>query len=141
MCIKENDMNILTEVLCHSNLIKNWMIHSEWLLANGRRRPDARQVKIREDVVVIQNMLKTPGGLIIVTAVNENRKLHDVHFSGDYFFFPAEDLAGLEQSLEGVAVETEMISAVVVEYYTARAVESPGVLPQDFARVLVPASA
>jgi lipoate-protein ligase A len=113
----------------------------EWLLANDRRRPDARQVKIREDVFVIQNMLKTPGGLIRVTAVNENGKLHDVHISGDFFFFPAEDLAGLEQSLEGVAVETEMITAAVVEFYTARAVESPGVLPQDFARVLVPASA
>ncbi len=32
----------------------------EWLLANDRRRPDSKQVKIAEGVYVIQKMLKTP---------------------------------------------------------------------------------
>ena len=31
-----------------------------WLLANDRRRPDTRQVEVREGVYVIQNMHKAP---------------------------------------------------------------------------------
>lgn len=37
------------------------MNNPEWLLANDRRRPDSKQVKIAEGVFVIQKMLKTPG--------------------------------------------------------------------------------
>jgi lipoate-protein ligase A len=109
----------------------------EWLFANDRRRPDARQVKIREGVYVIQNMLKTPGGLIRVTAVNEDGKLHDVHISGDFFFYPAEDLPALEQSLEGVVADTGSVKETVTKFYIHKLVESPGILPEDFARVLV----
>jgi lipoate---protein ligase len=112
----------------------------EWLFANDRRRPDARQVKIREGVYVIQNMLKTPGGLIRVTAVNEDGKLQDVHISGDFFFYPAEDLPGLEKALHGVAADTSSVIAAVAQFYEQRSIESPGVQPADFARVLIPAS-
>jgi lipoate---protein ligase len=111
----------------------------EWLFANDRRRQDARQVKIREGVYVIQNMLKTPGGLIRVTAVNEDGKLRDVHISGDFFFYPAEDLPRLEQSLHEVSADTEAVTEAVTKFYTHQKVESPGVRPEDFARVLIPA--
>ncbi len=112
----------------------------EWLFANDRRRPDARQIKIREGVYVVQNMLKTPGGLIRVTAVNENGKLRDVHISGDFFFFPAGDLPALEKSLDGVSADPESVTEAVAQFYARRSVESPGVQPADFARVLTPAA-
>ncbi len=108
----------------------------EWLLVNDRRRPDSKQVKIAEGVYVVQKMLKTPGGLIRVTAVNQSGKLNDVHISGDFFFFPAASLMDLEQALEGVAAETEPITAAVEAFYQERAIESPGVVPADFAQVL-----
>ena len=108
----------------------------EWLLVNDRRRPDSKQVKIAEGVYVMQKMLKTPGGLIRVTAVNQGGKLNDVHISGDFFFFPAASLMDLEQALEGIAAETEPITAAVEAFYQERAIESPGVVPADFAQVL-----
>jgi len=111
---------------------------SEWLLANDRRRPDARQVKIREGVYVLQNILKTPGGLIRVTAVNEGGRLRNVHISGDFFFYPAEDLPELERSLDGVLADAGSVTGTVAQFYARRMVESPGVQPEDFARVLVP---
>jgi lipoate-protein ligase A len=111
----------------------------EWLLANDRRRPDVRQVKIREGVYVIQNMLKTPGGLIRVTAVNQDGKLHEVHISGDFFFYPAENLPELEQALEGVSANSGAVTEAVTQFYARRAVESPGVQPADFAQALIPA--
>jgi lipoate-protein ligase A len=112
------------------------MYTTEWLMANDRRRPDAKQVKIAEGVYVIQKMLKTPGGLIRVTAVNQNGNLSDVHISGDFFFFPAADLVDLEQALEGLPAETNAIAQVVAAFYEKHNVESPGVVPADFASVL-----
>jgi lipoate---protein ligase len=113
----------------------------EWLFANDRRRPDARKVKIREGVFVIQNVLKTPGGLIRVTAVNEDGRLKDVHISGDFFFYPADGLPALERALEGVQAETIPVTEAAAQFYARHSVESPGVLPADFARVLIPVSA
>ncbi len=109
---------------------------TEWLLANDRRRPDAKEVKIAEGVYVIQKMLKTPGGLIRVTAVNQEGILKDVHISGDFFFFPADGLLTLEQKLENVPFNIVDINQVVVDYYAQESIESPGVVPADFGQVL-----
>jgi lipoate-protein ligase A len=108
----------------------------EWLLDNDRRRPDSRQVKISEGVYVIQKMLKTPGGLIRVTAVNHEGKLRDVHISGDFFFFPANRLMELEKSLENIPVDALAITQTVEKFYQQNEVESPGVVPADFGQVL-----
>lgn len=108
----------------------------EWLLDNDRRRPDSRQVKISEGVYVIQKMLKTPGGLIRVTAVNHEGKLKDVHISGDFFFFPANRLMELEKSLENIPVDALSITQTVEKFYQQNEVESPGVVPADFGQVL-----
>lgn len=113
----------------------------EWLFANDHRRPEARQVKIREGVFVIHNLLKTPGGLIRVAAVNEDGRLRDVHLSGDFFFYPAEALAALETALHGAPADREAVARAVGEFYARRQIESPGVQPADIARALFPAPA
>jgi len=112
----------------------------EWLHSNDSRRPRADQVKIREGVYVIQNMVKAPGGLIRVTAVNEDGKLKDVHLSGDFFFYPAESLPALEKSLHGVSADVATVAQVIEDFYAQNKVESPGVQPIDFAKILVPAA-
>ena len=81
-------------------------------------------------------MLKTPGGLIRVTAVNQEGILKDVHISGDFFFFPADRLIDLEKSLEDCPFEMAAINQVVEKFYQQNEVESPGVVPADFAKVL-----
>jgi lipoate---protein ligase len=108
----------------------------EWLMANDRRRPDAKQVKIAEGIYVIQKMLKTPGGLIRVTAVNHNGILSDVHISGDFFFFPSANLIDLEQALDGLPAETNEIAQAITTFYQEHNIESPGVVPADYANIL-----
>lgn len=108
----------------------------EWLMDNDRRRPDAKQVKIAEGIYVIQKMLKTPGGLIRTTAINQNGKLSEVHISGDFFFFPSANLVDLEQALAGLPAETDAIAQAVTAFYQKFNVESPGVVPADFAVAL-----
>ena len=109
----------------------------EWLHANDRRRPRPEQVKICEGVYVLQNMLKTPGGLIRITAINDQGVLGNVHISGDFFFYPAENLPQLESALEGIPAEIEAVTAVVEAFYARTSIEFPGVQPEDIAKALV----
>jgi len=116
------------------------MYTSEWLHANDSRRPRADQVKIREGVYVIQNMLKTPGGLIRVTAVKEDNLLRDVHISGDFFFYPASLLPELESSLNGISADLDSVKSAIEKFYAERAIETPGVQPVDIAAAIFPVS-
>jgi len=108
----------------------------EWLLANDHRRPDSKQVKIAEGIYVVQKMLKTPGGLIRATAVNREGILNEIHLSGDFFFFPADQLLEMEKALQGVTADSGTITQVVAEFYRKHNIESPGVVPSDYGQVL-----
>jgi lipoate-protein ligase A len=124
------------ELLAEADRRMAEMYNDEWLFANDRRRADTRHVKIREGVYVVQNMLKTPGGLIRVTAISEDGFLHDVHISGDFFFYPAEDLPELERTLDGVEASSVAVTKAVNQFYALQSIESPGVQPEDFGKVL-----
>jgi lipoate-protein ligase A len=124
------------ELIAKANELFAQMYTSEWLHTNDRRRPRPNQVKIREGVHVIQNMIKTPGGLIRVTAINEEGNLRDVHISGDFFIYPAESLPELEQFLYGVEAKPEAITRAVNHFYTSQLIESPGLQPEDFGKIL-----
>ena len=126
------------ELLAKAAELESEMITDSWLFQNDRRKTDYREVKIRDGVYVIQNMLKTPGGLVRASALNENGTLRDLHFSGDFFFYPSEILPELEKFLGGVELNVECIATKVEEFYRLKGIESPGLLPADFGKVLVP---
>ncbi|NIO70645.1 MAG: lipoate--protein ligase family protein, partial [Anaerolineae bacterium] len=54
--------------------------------------------------------------------------------SGDFFFYPEEKLAALEEALAGVKLDE--VESTIVGFYQAEGIESPGVTPADFARVI-----
>lgn len=108
-----------------------------WLFGNDRRKSEARNIKIREGVHVIQRMYKSPGGLIRVSAINEDGILKDVHISGDFFFYPANYLPCLEKTLEGVAVESDQVYQAIKNFYALESIDSPGVLPEDITKALI----
>jgi len=105
----------------------------EWLYQKRRPRT-AREVTIRAGVQVRQKMYKAPGGLIRATTEVQDGVLAAVSLSGDFFFFPEEKLADLEGALVGVR-EAE-VEAAIAYFYREHGVESPGVTPADFARVV-----
>lgn len=108
-------------------------VTDEWLYQ--KRRPGAgREVKIRAGVHVRQKMHKAPGGLIRATTEVQNDVIAAVSLSGDFFFFPEGKLADLETALVGVRVEEA--EQVIARFYEKHGIESPGVTPADFARVV-----
>lgn len=105
----------------------------DWLC--GKQRPEAsRAVTIRSGVAIHHKMHKAPGGLVRATTEVQEGRIEAVALSGDFFFYPQEKLSGLEAALVGV--QQNEAEAAVARYYEAEAIESPGVTPADFARVL-----
>ncbi|MBN1264598.1 MAG: hypothetical protein JXA25_03840 [Anaerolineales bacterium] len=136
------ELNISTtaddELLSAAETLMAELHTPEWLLENDRRQVEISSVKIREGVAVIQNMVKTPGGLLQMTAVNNEGTLCDVHIAGDFFFYPQDLLPDLEKHLEGVPANKQSVSEAAASFYKQFEVESPGLAPEDFARVIFP---
>ncbi len=108
----------------------------QWLHRHDRRPRPGRQVKIAEGVTVVERLHKAPGGLLRATAVVSDNRVYDVHLSGDFFFYPAHELAALEEALEGVEARAEAIVARVQDFYQRHGIESPGLQPEDFGHLL-----
>jgi transcriptional regulator NrdR family protein len=68
--------------------------------------------------------------------VSEER-IEDVTLSGDFAFFPKEQLTGLEESLEKVPLKGERITETVETFYQERQIQSPGVESKDIAQTIL----
>jgi len=109
------------------------MLGDEWTFRKNRQR-QSRAVTIRSGVQVRQKMYKAPGGLIRATVEVQDGALAAVALSGDFFFYPAERLSDLESALVGTRLDEA--EAAIGRFYEQHAIESPGVVPADLARVL-----
>ena len=106
----------------------------EWLLKPGKRFREGRRVRIAQGVEVAQRVHKAPGGLIRATVETKHGRIVAVSLSGDFFFYPSQELADLEQSLVGATMA--QVPGALEEYYRANGIESPGMTPQDLAVAL-----
>jgi lipoate-protein ligase A len=106
----------------------------EWLLKPGKRVREGRRVRIAEGVEVIQRMHKAPGGLIRATVEMQHGQIVSVGLTGDFFFYPAEKLADLEEYLVGASLAE--VQGAVEEFYRVHDIQSPGVTPYDLAVAL-----
>jgi lipoate-protein ligase A len=101
------------------------------------RRRSARQgrsLTIRSGLKVQHKTHKAPGGLIRATVELQDKRIADVSLSGDFFFYPAQQLVELEAALRGVSpLEAEPL---IRRFYAERDIDSPGITPADLAQVL-----
>jgi lipoate-protein ligase A len=123
------------DLLKMADQLADEMLTPEWLMANDIRKPPITQIKIREGVSMINRTVKLPGGLVRISAVNQDNHIHDIHISGDFFLFPQESLPDLENSLEGVPYQVEKIEQVLLNYFQLHAIQAPGISPSELARI------
>ena len=113
--------------------LKATMLRDEWLYRRGKR-VDARVVKVKAGLDVVQHMHKASGGLIRAEfTVNEGR-FSDVSLSGDFFCFPKDTVERLASKVEGTA--TDEIVQLLTEFYEAGNFELPGITMDDWIHVL-----
>lgn len=106
----------------------------DWLHGIGRPTK-GRTVKIASGVEIRHLVHKAPGGLIRGDVEITEGTISSVVLSGDFFFFPAEKLRDLANELVGS--KPEQVEEIIAGFYKDHNVESPGVEPGDFARVVV----
>ena len=106
----------------------------EWLFRIGRQMA-GRRVKIASGVEVRHLVHKAPGGLIRGDVELADGAISSIVLSGDFFFFPAEKLSDLEKELVGK--KAEEVQQTIAHFYLEQGIESPGVEPSDFARVVI----
>lgn len=114
------------------------LLSPEWLYQRGGpRRPE---VKIHEDVRVVEAAHKAPGGLIRVTARLREGRIDDLTLSGDFTLLPASAVGALEQSVLDLGTEHDSVLGRLQEVYTRMSLQSPGVTPEDFATAILAAT-
>ena len=106
----------------------------EWLYKKGKRR-EGWETKIATGVEVKQKVHKAPGGLIRATTVVREGVIDSISISGDFFFYPKEELETLEAALEGKPLSEA--EKVIGDFYREKRIDSPGVTPFDLAKVIL----
>jgi lipoate-protein ligase A len=124
---------IPAEVYAEAERLRPHFTSDKWLYKRGRR-VRGREVKIADGVNVVHKVHKAPGGLIRGISEIKDGHIVSISISGDFFFYPAEKLAALEEVLAGVKLDE--VESTIVGFYQAEGIESPGVTPADFARVI-----
>jgi lipoate-protein ligase A len=132
---KLNEASLTPEIIKKMNQLESWMTTEKFLLKKTPRIPNG--VKIREGVEVLYGLHKARGGLIRTAEEVSENKIEDITISGDFTFFPKEQLIGLEESLEKVSLKEEKIIERVETYYEEKKVESPGVESKDIATTIM----
>ena len=124
-----------SEILEKMKRIEAWMTSEEFLLKKTPRIPTG--VKIREGVEVLYGLHKAKGGLIRTAEEISEERIEGITISGDFTFYPKEQLAGLEESLEKAPLKEERIVERVKTFYEEKGIESPGVESKDFATTIL----
>jgi lipoate-protein ligase A len=132
---KLDGASLTQEIIEKMKQLESWMTSEEFLLKKTPKIP--RGVKIREGVEVLYSLHKAKGGLMRAAEEISDRRIEKVTISGDFTFYPKEQLTGLEDSLERVSLEEEKIIERVETYYAEKGIESPGVESKDFAQTFL----
>lgn len=113
--------------------IKPMYASDDWLYMKRKTKPEAN-TKIATGVNIVQKMFKAPGGLLKAVFELRDKKMYQVSLSGDFFCYPRDAVSKLESALEGV--EQTMISERVALFYEKNEIDTPGVAPSDWEKVL-----
>jgi lipoate-protein ligase A len=115
--------------------IESWMTSEKFLFKKTPKIP--KGVKIREGVELFYGLHKARGGLIRTAEEISEGRIEEITISGDFTFYPKEQLTGLEESLQKVPLKEERIIERVETFYEEKKVESPGVESKDFAQTIL----
>ena len=111
-----------------------WFNSPEFLFKKAPRIP--KGVKIKEGIEILYGIYKAKGGLIRTAQEVKRRTLKDISISGDFTFYPKEELSELEDTLKETEKEEKKLTAKIEEFYEKTRVQTPGVEPQDIIKAI-----
>ena len=132
---KVEQVSLNSEILKKMRQLEQWMNSDEFLYKKTCKIP--KGVKIKEGLEILYGVRKAKGGLIRTTEEISESAIEDITISGDFTFFPKEELSGLEESLKKVPLKESHITERVETFYEKKGIESPGVESKDFASAIL----
>ena len=129
----DEERRIFDEEVKPKHLSNEWLYMPEYLHPELRRK---RAVKVAGDVKLVEATYKA-NKMIRVTMEIISNKIIDVLISGDFFMVPEMMMQRLEKELIGVELNYDDILKKVKKFYQNFEVQSPGIVPDDFAHAIM----
>jgi len=132
---KFESVSLNSEIFEKMRELERWMTSDDFLYKKTPKIP--KGVKIKEGLQIFYGIHKARGGLIRTAEEVSERSLETVSISGDFTFFPKEELKHLEESLEKAPLAEEDLIERMETFYGERRIQSPGVESGDFATAIL----
>jgi len=111
-----------------------WFNSPEFIFKKTPHIP--KGVKIKEGIEILYGMHKAKGGLIRSAQEIENTIIKDIGISGDFTFYPKQQLSDLEDTIKETRREEKEITPKIEEFYEKSGIQTPGVEPHDIAKAI-----
>jgi lipoate-protein ligase A len=118
--------------------LEKWMTSDRFLFKKTPRIPAG--VKIKQGVEILYGIYKARGGIIRTVDEVEEQVLRELAISGDFQFYPKENLVNLEHSLRMTDFKEASITSKIDEFYEKKRVDAPGIEPDDISKAVIQAT-
>jgi len=106
-----------------------------FLFKKTRKIP--RGIKIKGGVEIRYGIHKAKGGLIRTVEELKEEKINEIGISGDFQFYPKNDLATMEVELRKTEFEQGKVRNKIQQFYDEHHIQAPGVMPEDFTTAII----
>ncbi len=86
--------------------------------------------------IMKKSIYKAKGGLIRIKIKGED-KIEKIVITGDFFFYPENELENLEKYLIGTKISEEEVYKSIKKFYKEKNIESPGLNPEDLTKAII----
>lgn len=126
--------SLTPEIIYQMQKVERYLSSDEMIY---RKTPRIAQgVKIREGVEILYGMHKAKGGLIRTVQEVEQERINGAAISGDFVFYPKDQLSGLEENLKNTPRKETEVANKIEEFYQREKIQSPGVTSEDYLKAL-----
>ncbi|UCD71303.1 MAG: lipoate--protein ligase family protein [Syntrophobacterales bacterium] len=115
--------------------LEKWFTSDRFLFKKTRKIP--KGIKIKGGVEIRYGIHKAKGGLIRTVEELEEEKINEIGISGDFQFYPKNDLVTMEVELRKTEFEEKKVHHKIQRFYDEHHIQAPGVMPDDFTTAIV----
>ena len=115
--------------------LEKWFVSDRFLFKKTRKIP--KGIKIKGGVEIRYGIHKAKGGLIRTVEELEEEKISEIGISGDFQFYPKDDLTSMEVELKKTEFEEGKVCNKIQQFYDEHHIQVPGVMPEDFTTAII----
>jgi len=132
---KLEQVSLNSDIIEKMRQLEKWMTSDDFLYKKTHKI--SKGIKIKEGLEIFYGIHKSKGGLIRTAEEISEKRIEEITISGDFMFFPKEELRNLEKSLKNISLEENNLIQKIENFYGKRGIQSPGVESEDFVTAIL----